>query len=588
MKSLLIALFLICTNSLFAQWCNKPNPAFCPGNYFQNGDFETITGNPSAVVDQDINLATGWQAMWAAGSLADLFCTGGANGLGVAPTPNSNVYAGIWIENRPTASGNAVYREGMYNRLNIPIAQNTGTYSFNFKIANAQLNNTNPANPIQIGIYGVYNPTNVLAAAPTGLNFNPSNVNLWASVSSTVQVVLLQTITPPSTFSNTWLSQTVTFNSNILPALGITHIMISANDLYRPPVTGKLYVNFDEFCLQRAEPESKFCCPGKNLVVNGDFEGGNVGINTTDYAYNASVATGATIPGQYNIVTGTQALAINRCWVAQDPSTCNNTSGKFLAVNGRTCGGKKVVWQKTFTVNDWTCYEFCASVKELKECVCDFDVKPKIEVEFSMSGIGNITQVVNVGPGACNWFNIRKQVCLWGYGSSLTIKILLDESVAGDGNDLALDNIALIAIPNCPPPVFNITTAPATGTYYNITATNTPTVNCPATWWEVCEYDMSSSTCIAGSIVTNLPVWWFPSTCFPTYNGIAPYAPVSDPCGRFAYGKLYRITLGTWGDCHGWGAFTRYVGSSLKTKKVQVFTEEDVKKNAQTVLKALK
>lgn len=339
--------------------------------------------------------------------------------------------------------------------------------------------------------------------------------------------------------------------------------------------------------------ESKFCCPGKNLVVNGDFEGGNLGVNTIDYTYNSTVATGATLPGQYNIVTGAQASTINRCWVAQDPSTCSNTSGKFLAMNGRTCGGKKIVWEQSFTVNDWTCYEFCASVKNLKECVCDFDVTPNIEIEFSMPGIGNITQLVNASPGACNWIDIKKQVCLWGYGSSLTIKILLDESIPGDGNDLGLDNIALIAIPNCPSPIFSITTGPFFPTYYNITATNTPTTDCPATYWEVCEYDVSSSSCITVpmSTVTNPPAWWFASTNFPGYNGITPYIPqplLGMPPGQFAYGKLYRILLGTWGDCHGWGASIQYVGYSLRTKKMKIFTEEDVKKKPQAVLKALK
>lgn len=341
---------------------------------------------------------------------------------------------------------------------------------------------------------------------------------------------------------------------------------------------------------------NKFCCPGENLVINGDFEAsGNPGVNTLDYIFNSNVATGATLPGQYNIVTGAEALTINRCWVAQDPSTCSNTSGKFLAVNGRTCGGKKIVWQQSFTVNDWTCYEFCASVKNLKKdsCSCDFDVQPNIEVEFSMAGIGNITQLVNVSPGACNWIDIKKQICLWGYGSSLTIKILLDESVPGDGNDLALDNIALIAIPRCPKPLFTIATK-TFGTYYEITATSSTTANCNAIWWEVCEYTglPGTGSCINASTVVNptpfTPGWYLATTNFPTYNGFGPlYTPQYTP-GRFQYGKLYRISRGTWGDCDGWEAFQVYVATSRTTKKVKTFTEEEFKRNPKAVLKALK
>ncbi|MBK9015000.1 MAG: hypothetical protein IPM82_13515 [Saprospiraceae bacterium] len=41
--------------------------------------------------------------------------------------------------------------------------------------------------------------------------------------------------------------------------------------------------------------ESKFRCPGENLVNNGDFEGGNTGF-TSAYIYNSTVAAGATLP----------------------------------------------------------------------------------------------------------------------------------------------------------------------------------------------------------------------------------------------------------------------------------------------------
>lgn len=608
MRNLITALLLVCTHSAFSQWCNNPNPNFCPGNIFQNGNFETVIGNPNAFSDQDINLATGWQAMWGANSLADLHCTGGSLSIGTAPTPNSNVYAGIWIQNSPVNTNGVVWREGMYNRLASSIGQNTGSYSFSFKIANALFGGTNAANQISIGIYGVYNPSNTIAAAPIGLNYNPSNLNLWASSNPTVQVVLLGTVTPPTgtPFTNAWISQTVTFNSNLasFPANGIDHIMIAADDAFNPLITGKLYVNFDEFCLRRTETQPKFCCDSTNLVVNGDFEAvGNPGVNTPEYTYNPSVAVGSTLPGQYNIVNGADALTINRCWVAQDPSTCLNTSGKFLVVNGQTCGGQKIIWQQSFTgLNDWTCYEFCASVKNLKQCVCDFDVNPKIEVQFS-TPTGNITQLVNVGPGACNWFNIKKEVCLWGYGSSLTITILLDESVPGDGNDLALDNIALIPIPRCPVSSadFNIATysIPGNTTYYNITASAIVIPPCNSVWWEVCEYNFPSGSCYTASTVASSNIspgwwWWSATTTFPGYNGISPYTPQpfasagSTTQGRFAYGKMYRIVRGTWGDCHGWEAFTRYIASSARTKRIKIFTEEELKQNPQDVLRALR
>ena len=268
--------------------CNEPNPSFCPGNFFQNGDFETITGDPEALLSQDIDRATGWQAPWqgplgAQTSLADLHCSNGQQQIGTIPTPNSFVFAGMWVENRPaTNTTTATFREGMYNRLATPIAQNTGTYTFNFNIANAMVPGLNNNPTVSIGIYGVFNPNNIPANAPGGSNANPVNINLWQSVNQTgiqppVLVVLLGTFTTPNNFTNTWVPQSVTFNSAILPPGGITHILITADDTARPQTYRKIYVNFDDFCLQRIPSQSVYCCDADNLITNGNIKKGNIG-----------------------------------------------------------------------------------------------------------------------------------------------------------------------------------------------------------------------------------------------------------------------------------------------------------------------
>ena len=55
------------------------------------------------------------------------------------------------------------------------------------------------------------------------------------------------------------------------------------------------------------------CCPGRNLIVNGDFEAiGNAGMSpTVQYTYNPTVATGATLPGEYNIINESDAATIS-------------------------------------------------------------------------------------------------------------------------------------------------------------------------------------------------------------------------------------------------------------------------------------
>jgi len=328
----------------------------------------------------------------------------------------------------------------------------------------------------------------------------------------------------------------------------------------------------------------KYCCPGENLVRNPDFERGNQGF-TSQYTYNSTVAANATLPGQYNIVTGTGASTVCPNWAAQDPSTCSNTSGKFLVVNGSNCGpGKKLVWEQTVTVKDWTSYKFCMKAKNLKQCC--FDVMPNIEVKFltTTPGIAPIVQTINAAVGACNWVDVKHNIDLWGYGTSIKIQIWLDETLPGDGNDLALDNIALIEIPKCPPPLFQVTTTGLNATDYNIQASSIPTASCPATFWEVCEFNFSSGNCVGGTVVSNPSTWWFANTNFPGYpSSIGSLTP-----GTFKYGKIYKITLGTWGECSGWGAFIRYVGSSNTTKKIKVLTEAEYKKNPKALLDALK
>ena len=269
MKNSLILLFLLCSIYAHGQWCSKPNPNFCPGNFFQNGDFETVTGNPNTAEDQDINLATGWQKIWASSvSYADLHCTNGTKSTGLPPTPNSGVYAGMWIRNQNvTNTTSHSHREGMYNRLATPIAKNTGFYSFNFKIAWAGkiFSSQIPPLPVSIGIYGVYNLSNIPSSSPIGHNANPTNLNLWPAASGVV-VVLLGTVLTPNNLTSTWVPQTVTFNSNLLPPNGITHIMITADDIPRPKEDRNVYINFDEFCLQKTTPPISFdpCCPPMN------------------------------------------------------------------------------------------------------------------------------------------------------------------------------------------------------------------------------------------------------------------------------------------------------------------------------------
>lgn len=219
----------------------------CPG-FIQNGDFEIITGDPNASIDQDIDLATHWKPLWQSGSLADLFndtTTNYGAGCFVGPTPTSGVFAGMWIENTTNPAGNATYREGMFNELTISIHQNTGIYNLSFDYANMSQNCAS-SRDVKIGIYGVYHPgSDPLPANPTGIA-TPTNIDLFGAANT----VFLGEIIVTSSTSNTWITTSISIDTSTLtfPANGINHIMVTNSHL--PFVDyGKMFLGFDNFCL---------------------------------------------------------------------------------------------------------------------------------------------------------------------------------------------------------------------------------------------------------------------------------------------------------------------------------------------------
>jgi len=219
----------------------------CPG-FIQNGSFETLTGDPNASVDQDIDLATHWKPLWQNGSLADLFndsTTSYGAGCFSGPTPLSGAYAGMWIENSTSTTRPATYREGMFNELAGTIFQNTGSYSLTLDYANMSLN-CGPSNAVKVGVYGVYHPlTNPLPANPTGLN-TPTNLDLFGAANT----VFLGEITITGTTPGTWTTTSFSIDSSALtfPTNGINHIMVTNS--HQPfDDYGKMFLGFDNFCL---------------------------------------------------------------------------------------------------------------------------------------------------------------------------------------------------------------------------------------------------------------------------------------------------------------------------------------------------
>ena len=160
------------------------------------------------------------------------------------PIPDyGGVYAGMWVQSSSQAL--PLYREGMYGSISL-IPHDSGPYEFTFWLA--RLDTSVTSGDVEIGIYGIYNPLSTYGTQPTSMT-EPTNLELFG-IGNTV---LLGVITVPSTKNNTWVQQQpISFNSNMsgFPADGITHIMITRNDGSLNSSWRKMYLAFDNFCMQ--------------------------------------------------------------------------------------------------------------------------------------------------------------------------------------------------------------------------------------------------------------------------------------------------------------------------------------------------
>lgn len=389
------------------------------------------------------------------------------------------------------------------------------------------------------------------------------------------------TVSVPGTLDELLITNNSTTQliGNTLSAVGPGDVANTGWALYQPgPLTGSppsLSVEIEQepgdgisWTLGYCCPD-KWCCPGENIIKDGDFELGTPQFSS-DYEFNAATSNGATLPGQYNIVTAAGASTISPNWVATDHNSCKGGSGsKFMVVNGRTCQttGSKVIWRETVKVLEGREYRFCANVKNFKQCT--FDILPKIDVRFSQPSTSNMTQaIVNTSSAACDWQHIEGIVTIPPGINNLTVEILLDETGLGDGNDLALDDISLQLKSIIDPACLNLiitTTMISGGALYTVSAN---AVALPAGyyfWWQVCEVDMNDNPVACSP---QNPAAWWKLPC--SFNGYPNQPNISDPPGKFDIHKRYRITFGAWSDCVAWGSSSWILQSVPPLHKIEV------------------
>ncbi|MBS1742856.1 MAG: Ig-like domain-containing protein [Bacteroidetes bacterium] len=238
-------------------------------------------------------------------------------------------------------------------------------------------------------------------------------------------------------------------------------------------------------------------CPGttsinvaQELVVNGDFEAGNVGFVTpplgaNQYAYQADVAGNTELypEGLYGI--GPNANTYHNNFWGHDHTT---GSGNFMIINGFPNGNPQpIVWQETVTVLPNTTYYFAAWGISLNSA------GPFAQLQFNVNG-AQVGTVATLPAGVNNNSNNgwTRFYGTWTSGPTTTTAVIAitDLQNAAGGNDFGLDDISFATLSTF------ITLESAPGTDAQTLCVNTPITNIV--------YSVGNGS-PSGPIVTGLP-----------------------------------------------------------------------------------
>jgi len=164
-----------------------------------------------------------------------------------------------------------------------------------------------------------------------------------------------------------------------------------------------------------------------NLITNGDFEAGNVGF-TSGYTF----LSGNIGPeGTYDIVPD----PLNSHGGATSYGDNTTGSGLMMAVNGSVLNAV-VVWSETVAVTPGTDFLFSTWVSTWYPA--NF---AQMEFVFNGSSIGMFTAPATAGV----W---QEFATTWNSGGSTSLTAqIFDRNLAFGGNDFALDDISLQAVP---------------------------------------------------------------------------------------------------------------------------------------------
>ena len=243
-------------------------------------------------------------------------------------------------------------------------------------------------------------------------------------------VTLHLTITPLPTLSHT--------PDTVIHAGDSAHLWASGADvLYWTDTDGNILAAGSSLTVNPANPTMYYltgqnysAAMGNNLVVNGDFEQGNIGFNSA-YTYVTNY-----------MAWGSYAITTNALWAWGEngqPLYGHGGTGLYMLVDGATTPNF-MAWQETVPVTPNTYYAFSTQVASTGSSY-DFAL-----LQFSING----TQLGPIfhSPNVLNTWQPFYEVWYSGNNTSATLTIL-NQNTTTYGNDFGLDDIVFAPLSDC-------------------------------------------------------------------------------------------------------------------------------------------
>lgn len=283
-------------------------------------------------------------------------------------------------------------------------------------------------------------------------------------------------------------------------------------------------------CTEDPKPVECGCCPGENLVKNGDFEQGTE--IPSEYEWTSEY--NKLFPGTYSVGHVDKIDRFCKNWKL--PKACDGTKSFYenvLIVNGQTnqpAGSTSVIWSQQITLPSdaglkGADYRLCFRYLPLPQCCFDIQAKPFILVD---GGKIPLTDVCDEDKGCGHIY-----AATFHGGGTVNVQIILPGDGKGDGNDLLIDNISMVKI--VPVPANLLTFSPdaenvANGMFDVTSVAPASLTSSSCTWdWELYRGNAPNVmnpalfTLVQGSTQANQPT--------STFNGL----PVSDGNGPIMY-----------------------------------------------------